>query len=148
MTETEKMKAGKGAGRAANGQFLPGYAGGPGRPKGQSNSLLVKARQWVADKGLPMMIEAAESGDMDALKCLVILGMPKVRPVNPALDCLEGMPLPKKTADLGNVAQFLVEQVAAGNLSVADATSVYELSSKSVTAQQLGKPFSFDTLYE
>lgn len=146
MPETEKMKVGKGAGRAANGQFLPGYAGGPGRPKGQSNSLLVKARQWVADKGLPMMIEAAESGDMDVLKCLVTLGMPKVRPVNPALDCLEGMPLPKKTADLGNVAQFLVERVASGSLSVTDADAIYSLAERSVSAQSRGRAFQFEVI--
>ena len=146
MPETEKMKVGKGAGRAANGQFLPGYAGGPGRPQGQSNSLLVKARQWVADKGLPMMIEAAESGDMDALKCLVTLGMPKVRPVNPALDCLEGMPLPKKTADLGNVAQFLVERVASGSLSVTDADAIYSLAERSVSAQSRGRAFQFEVI--
>ena len=146
MTETEKMKAGKGAGRAANGQFLPGYAGGPGRPKGQSNSLLVKARQWVAEKGLPMMIEAAENGDADALKCLVSLGMPKVRPSNPTLDCLEGMPLPKKTADLGNVARFLVERVASGSLSVTDADAIYSLAERSVSAQSRGRAFQFEVI--
>lgn len=136
------------SGRDAGGRFVSGCSGGPGRPKGSANSVLVQARTWVSEKGLPLMIEAAENGDMDALKALVTLGMPRQKPTNPPLDCLEAMPLPQKESDLGKVACFLVEQVAGGRISVGDAVAVYELSSKAVVAQRLGKPFSIEDLLE
>lgn len=111
-----KHTAKNGAGRDSGGRFAPGCHGGPGRPKGSSNSLLVQARQWVEARGLPMMIEAAEGGDMDAARLLVTLAMPKVKPVAPPLECLKDMPMPERDKDLGPVAVFLLARYARGSL--------------------------------
>lgn len=63
----DKDTAKNGPGRDSGGRFVPGCTGGPGRPKGSANSLLTQARAWVEERGLPLMIEAAEAGDADAL---------------------------------------------------------------------------------
>lgn len=131
-------------GRDAGGRFAPGCPGGPGRPKGSANTILTQARLWVAEKGLPKMIEAAEGGDLDATRALVALAMPKQKPSSPPLDCLIDMPMPRNTKDLGGTATFLLDKVREGQLSVTDATAVYELASKAVVAQGLSKPFSLE----
>ena len=40
------------------------------------------AREWAEAKGLPMLMEAAEGGDMDAIKLLVQLGMPRAKAIS------------------------------------------------------------------
>lgn len=138
-----KNTAENSSGRDVGGRFAKGCPAGPGRPKGSANSVLVQARQWVAEKGLPMMIAAAEAGDADALKCLVTLGMPRQKPSTPPLDCLEGMPLPKTNRELGELAAFLLEKVAAGQLAVNDADAVMALAKRRVDFDKLGRPFRF-----
>ena len=141
MTKSDAIKESikNGSGRDSAGRFAPGCSGGPGRPKGSTNSILTHARQWVAEKGLPLMIEAAESGDPDALKCLVTLAMPKVKPSAPPLDCLENMPLPASDKDLGPLAAFLLERVASGELAVGDADVLMSLAKRRVDFGRLGK---------
>ena len=87
---------------------------------------------------------AVEAGDMDAARLVLSIGVPRVKPINPPLDCLADMPLPERPKDLGRTAAFLLEQVAAGKLSTADAESVLSLAKRAVDLKQLGKPFSVD----
>ena len=141
-----KHTAKNGAGRDSGGRFAPGCHGGPGRPKGSSNSLLVQARQWVEARGLPMMIEAAEGGNMDAARLLVTLAMPRVKPVAPPLECLKDMRMPEKDKDLGPVAVFLLDKVREGQLAVADAEAVYQMASRATVAQGIGKPFRLEPI--
>lgn len=141
-----KHTAKNGAGRDSGGRFAPGCHGGPGRPKGSANSLLVQARQWVEARGLPMMIEAAEGGDMDAARLLVTLAMPRVKPVAPPLECLKDMPMPEKDKDLGPVAVFLLGKVREGQLAVADAEAVYEMAKRATAAQGIGRPFKLEPI--
>ena len=132
---TKKETVLNGAGRDSGGRFAPGCKGGPGRPKGSTNNLLIQARQWVEEKGLPMMIAAAEGGDMDAARLLVTLAMPKVKPVAPPLECLKDMPVPERGKDMAAVAVFLLNQLRDGQISVSDAASVYELANRAMQAQ-------------
>ena len=75
---TEQQKA-----RDAKGRWKPGQSGNPTGPKpGASCRALLMAREWAEEKGLPLLMEAAESGDMDAIKLLVQLGMPRTKAVS------------------------------------------------------------------
>ena len=69
--------------RDAKGRWKPGQSGNPTGPKpGASCRALLMAREWAEEKGLPLLMEAAESGDMDAIKLLVQLGMPRTKAVS------------------------------------------------------------------
>lgn len=140
----DKESARNGSGRDSGGRFAPGCAGGPGRPKGSSNAILTQARQWVEERGLPLMIAAAEQGDADALRALVTLAMPKAKPVVAPLDCLSDLPLPEKPRDMGAVAGYLLEAVAAGRISLDDAERLLQFAKYSTDLKQLGKPLNID----
>ena len=75
---TEQQEA-----RDAKGRWKPGQSGNPSGPKpGASCRALLMAREWAEEKGLPLLMEAAEDGDMDAIKLLVQLGMPRTKAVS------------------------------------------------------------------
>lgn len=132
------------SGRDAGGRFAKGCPAGPGRPKGSANAVLTQARQWVQERGLPMMIEAAEAGDTDALKCLVTLAMPRQKPAAPPLECLGDMPQPQRLKDLGALAEFLLGKIAAGEIAVADAENLMAIAKRAVDWQGLGRPFRIE----
>ena len=74
---TEQQEA-----RDAKGRWKPGQSGNPLGPKpGASCRALLMAREWTESVGLPRLMEAAEGGDMDAIKLLVQLGMPRTKAV-------------------------------------------------------------------
>ena len=74
---TEQQEA-----RDAKGRWKPGQSGNPSGPKpGASCRALLMAREWTESVGLPRLMEAAEGGDMDAIKLLVQLGMPRTKAV-------------------------------------------------------------------
>ena len=69
--------------RDSRGRWKPGRSGNPAGPKpGASCRALLMAREWAEKKGLPLLMEAAEGGDVDALKTLVMLGVPRQKPVS------------------------------------------------------------------
>ena len=69
--------------RDSKGRWKPGKSGNPAGPKpGASCRALLMARQWAEEKGLPLLMEAAEGGDMDAIRLLVQLGMPRTKAVS------------------------------------------------------------------
>ena len=75
---TEQQEA-----RDAKGRWKPGQSGNPLGPKpGASCRALLMAREWTESVGLPRLMEAAEVGDMDALRLLVQLGMPRTKAVS------------------------------------------------------------------
>lgn len=75
---TEQQEA-----RDAKGRWKPGQSGNPSGPKpGASCRALLMAREWTESVGLPRLMEAAENGDMDAIKLLVQLGMPRTKAVS------------------------------------------------------------------
>lgn len=69
--------------RDSKGRWTRGASGNPAGPKpGASCRALLMAREWAEAKGLPLLMEAAEGGDVDALKTLVMLGVPRQKPVS------------------------------------------------------------------
>ena len=69
--------------RDARGRWKPGQSGNPaGAKPGNSARVLLMARDWAEAKGLPLLMEAAESGDMDAIRLLVQLGMPRTKAIS------------------------------------------------------------------
>ena len=75
---TEQQEA-----RDSRGRWKPGQSGNPKGPKpGASCRALLMAREWTESVGLPRLMEAAEGGDMDAIKLLVQLGMPRTKAVS------------------------------------------------------------------
>ena len=75
---TEQQEA-----RDAKGRWKPGKSGNPSGPKpGASCRALLMAREWAEKKGLPLLMEAAEGGDMDAVRLLVQLGMPRTKAIS------------------------------------------------------------------
>lgn len=79
---TSKNKAEQAVERDVKGRFRPGSTGNRrGRPTGAAAAVLQDLRQWAESEGLPKMKAAALKGDMDALKTLVVLALPKQKPV-------------------------------------------------------------------
>ena len=75
---TEQQEA-----RDAKGRWKPGQSGNPTGPKpGTSCRALLMVREWAEEKGLPLLMEAAEGGDMDALRALIALGIPRQKAVS------------------------------------------------------------------
>lgn len=130
--------------RDDKGRFAPGCSGNAaGRPAGASSRLLSMARA-AAEEIFPLVVEQARAGDVDAARLVLSFGVPRAKPLNPPLDCLADLPLPERPKDLGRTAAFLLEQVAAGKLSTADAESVLSLAKRSVDLQQAARPISLD----
>jgi len=75
---TEQQEA-----RDSRGRWKPGQSGNPTGPKpGASCRALLMVREWAEEKGLPLLMEAAEGGDMDALRALIALGIPRQKAVS------------------------------------------------------------------
>ncbi len=80
---TSKSKAEQAVERDVKGRFRPGSTGNPkGRPTGAAARILLDLRDWAESEALPLMKQAALDGDMDALKTLVMLALPKQKPVS------------------------------------------------------------------
>lgn len=61
--------------------FQPGQSGNPaGRPKGSVNRQLAMLRDAV-DKVLPLVLERAMQGDVEAQKLILEKGLPKFRQI-------------------------------------------------------------------
>lgn len=79
---TSKSKVEQAVKRDIKGRFRPGASGNPkGRPTGAAARILLDLRDWAESEALPLMKQAALDGDMDALKTLVMLALPKQKPV-------------------------------------------------------------------
>lgn len=80
---TSKNKAEQAVERDVKGRFRPGSTGNRrGRPTGAATAVLQDLRQWAESEGLPKMKAAALGGDTDMLKTLVMLALPKQKPVS------------------------------------------------------------------
>ena len=106
-------------GREPNGYFAVGNKLGPGRPSGASCRALRMARDAAEKVALPRLIDAAEGGDMDAIRTLLSFGLPRQRPVSVP----EPVALPDN-ASLTEQAQALIRLVAAGEVSAAAANEI------------------------
>ena len=98
--------------RNTKGQFMPGQSGNPsGRPTGATCHALRLAREAAEQVALPLLIEAAKGGDMDACKTLLAYGLPRQKPVSiPA-------PVPIEGETLAERMKTLLALVAAGEVA-------------------------------
>ena len=133
MREPSKKQADQAVIRTDKGQFAPGQSGNPaGRPRGAASRALQLLRSWTLSTGLPRLIEQAEAGDQDALRLLVSLGLPRVKPQAAPIDGIQGLPRPRSVADLGKVHAAIYEYVARGVLSLEEAETLMKIAEKLV----------------
>ena len=106
--------------RDTRGRFIAGH---PGNPKGRGRSTHAEAvaavRRAAIDIGLPLLIEAAKGGDLEAVKELCRLGFPRMKPVTP----LDAVPL-DRMADLTAKAESVLEVVTSGQVSAETAETL------------------------
>ena len=101
--------------------FRPGQSGNPaGRPKGSVNTQLKMLRE-AAEQVLPLVVERALNGDTEAQKLIIERGMPRMKSVAPT----EPVCLPEGSA--GQQVEFLLQQVASGELSTTAASQTMAL---------------------
>lgn len=129
MGEPSKKQAEQAVKRTDKGQFARGQSGNPsGRPKGAANKAMQLLRSWTLSTGLPQLIAQAESGDRDALRLLVSLGLPKVKPQAAPIDGIQDLPRPRGREDLARTCAAIFEHVVRGNLSLEEAEKLLGLA--------------------
>ena len=128
---TNKNKAEQAVERDVKGRFRPGSTGNPkGRPTGAAARILLDLRDWAESEALPLMKQAALDGDMDALKTLVVLALPKQKPVSLPLS-LPGKPeeILEAMAD-GEVDPSTAQEALGAHLTAARVREVSELEAR------------------
>ena len=70
------------SGRLPNGHFAKGNKLSPGRPKGATCNALRVAKDAAEHVALPLLIECAKHGDVEAAKAICSYGLPKMKPVS------------------------------------------------------------------
>ena len=101
--------------------FQPGQSGNPsGRPKGSINKQLHALREAV-EQVLPVVVERALAGDIEAQKIILERGLPKLKPVSAP----ESISLPP--GSLLEQVRALLQQVAAGDITAGAAEEMLQL---------------------
>lgn len=136
MGEPSKKQAEQAVKRTDKGQFARGQSGNPsGRPKGAANKAMQLLRSWTLSTGLPRLIEQAEAGDQDALRLLVTLGLPRVKPQAAPIEGIGDLPLPKSPSELDKVHEAIFWHTTKGDLSLEDADALMKLAERLTDAQ-------------
>ena len=131
----EQQAQGQKPPRDAQGRFVPGYSGNPaGRPRGSGNRLLQQVRDWSEARGVEILIDAAEGGNLDVAKTLVSMAMPKRRPATMLLEGLQDLPTLAPDT-IGEFETALFAKVCEGTVSHEDAAALIELANAIVTRQ-------------
>lgn len=128
---TSKSKAEQAVERDVKGRFRPGSTGNPkGRPTGAAARILLDLRDWAESEALPLMKQAALDGDMDMLKTLVMLALPKQKPVSLPLS-LPGKPeeILEAMAD-GEVDPSTAQEALTAHLTAARVKELFELEAR------------------
>ena len=128
---TSKSKAEQAVERDVKGRFRPGSTGNPkGRPTGAAARILLDLRDWAESEALPLMKQAALDGDMDALKTLVMLALPKQKPVS-LPSSLPGKPeeILEAMAD-GEVDPSTAQEALGAHLTAARVKEISELEAR------------------
>ena len=122
--------------------FQPGQSGNPnGRPKGSVNKQLQLLRQ-ATELVLPLVLAKALSGDFEAQKLILQLGMPKLKPVE--------VPVAFDLPEDGTItpARAVLQQVADGQIALGQADKILnELVPAARKEEREGKPSGFMGAY-
>ena len=98
--------------------FEPGQSGNPaGRPKGSVNKNLAMLRDAV-EKVLPLVVERALNGDVEAQRLILEKGLPKLK----AIDAPMEFPLPNE--EYSSPAHNIFTQASKGELPLSYAKQV------------------------
>jgi hypothetical protein len=112
-------------------KFKPGQSGNPGgRPKGSYTKQLTVLRE-AADKVLPLLIDKALAGDMEAMRLIVDRAIPKAKPLTPP----EAFLLPE--GNLLEQVQAVLRQVAAGELSPSAASEIVGIVATAAKVEEI-----------
>lgn len=128
---TSKSKAEQAVERDVKGRFRPGSTGNRrGRPTGAAARILLDLRDWAKSEALPLMKQAALDGDMDMLKTLVMLALPKQKPVSLPLS-LPGKPeeILEAMAD-GEVDPSTAQEALGAHLTAARVKELSEIEAR------------------
>ncbi len=118
--------------RDAKGRLLPGTRLNPkGRPKGPCTALKM-CRDWAEAKGLPLLMQAAEAGDLDAAKALLHFGLPRQKPIT----LPEPLPL-AADGTLSEQARAVVRSCAEGRISPDTACEMMQLLTATAKIDEL-----------
>ncbi len=121
--------------RDKRGRLLPGKSLNPkGRPKARLTEFLADVRTAARNVALPKLVDAAQAGDMEAARTLLMAGLPRLKAVTP----LQPLPMrmDTKEGDAGALVNDLVALVAAGELTAEHAEILLE-AIKAKTEMQL-----------
>lgn len=127
MEETGKEQAG----RAAGGRFAAGSSGNPaGRPRGSRNrttQLCADLLSAEAPAIFERLVKMARKGDSVALKLCV----DRLLPVRAARDRTVELDLPavRRAGDLVDAARVVIQEAAAGNITLSEARDLAALLS-------------------
>lgn len=112
-------------------KFKPGQSGNPaGRPKGSLNRQLTAIRE-AADKVLPLVVEKALAGDVDAQHFIVDRALPRMRAVTPA----EAFTLPE--GGLLEQVQAVLSQTANGEMSPTAAAEIVGMIATAAKVEEI-----------
>ncbi len=117
------MTANTGA-EQAGGRFRPGKSGNPaGKPKGARHRATVMAEQLMRDdeKGVvDAVLTAAKAGDMTAAR----LVLERIAPVRKGRPLTIALPATDTAADVAKAMSHVVAEMAAGEITPDEATTV------------------------
>ena len=112
-------------------KFRPGQSGNPGgRKPGTVNRQLQMLRS-AADEIIPVLVEKAKAGDLDAMKLIITRVLPQAKPVSPA----EPFTLPR--GNLLNQVQAVLQQVASGEISPTTAAEIVGMISQAAKLEEV-----------
>ena len=115
-TGAQSVKRDKG-GRVLKGS---GPLNPKGRPRSGVNVFLEQVRTAAIKTALPKLIDAAENGDMEAAKTLLLAGLPKVKAITP----MEPVSIPAGEDAAGKV-QAVLSLIEKGALTMEQAEIIF-----------------------
>ena len=110
--------------KQANGRFQPGQSGNPaGKPRGaRARATILAEKLMLADEQeiVASVIQAARSGDMTAAR----LVLERIAPIRKGRPITLALPITNTAADIGEAMSAVVAQMAAGEVTPEEATTV------------------------
>jgi hypothetical protein len=110
--------------KQTSGRFQPGQSGNPaGKPKGtRARATILAEKLMLADEEaiVESVIQAAKGGDMTAAR----LVLERIAPIRKGRPITLALPITNTAADIGEAMSAVVAQMAAGEVTPEEATTV------------------------